>query len=101
MTELGFNMKPFAQGVGNFNQCTKEAERLIKEEGDSIVIDKSSNILWQFGNCELKVDYNNNIKPVKANASSSRKIDGVIAMLTALGTYLQNPTNNDFEIFTL
>ena len=94
-------MKPFAQGVGNFNSCSKEMERVIKEEGDSIVIDKSSNILWQFGNCELKVDYNNNIKPVKANASSSRKIDGVIAMLTALGGYLQNSELQDFEIFTI
>lgn len=54
-----------------------------------------------FGNCELKVDYNNNIKPVKANASSSRKIDGVIAMLTALGGYLQNTELQDFEIFTI
>lgn len=94
-------MTPFAQGVGNFNQCTKEAERMIKEEGNTVVIDKSANILWQFGNCELKIDYNGNIKPTKANASSSRKIDGVIAMLTALGTYLKNPNNGDYDIFAL
>lgn len=54
-----------------------------------------------FGNVELKVDYIGNCKPAKANASSSRKIDGVIAMLTALGGYLKNPYVNDFEIFTL
>ena len=76
-------------------------ERVIKEDGDNIIIDKSSNILWQFGNCELKVDYNNNIKPVKANASSSRKIDGVIAMLTALGGYLENSEMQDYQIFTV
>ena len=42
-----------------------------------------------------------NCKPVKANASSSRKIDGVIDMLTALGTYLKNPNNGDYDIFAL
>lgn len=101
VTELGFNMKPFAQGVGHFNLCTKDFERAVKEDGDNIIIDKSSNILWQFGNVELKTDYLNNIKPAKANASSSRKIDGVIAMLTALGGYLENPNIQDYEIFTL
>lgn len=44
-TELGFNMVPYSQGTANYNQPTKELERLIKEDGDNIVIDKSSNIL--------------------------------------------------------
>lgn len=100
-TELGFNLQPYAQGTSNYNIPTKELERLIKEDGDNVVIDKSASILWEFGNIELKTDYIGNVKPAKANASSSRKIDGVIAMLTALGTYLKNPNMQDIDIFVL
>lgn len=100
-TELGFNLQPYGQGVGNFNAPSKEFERLVKSNEESVIIDKTANILWQFTNISLKVDYNNNIKPVKANASSNRKIDSVISMLTALGTYLKKPNTSDYEIFTL
>lgn len=50
-------MVPYSQGTANYNQPTKELERLIKEDSNNVVIDKSSNILWMFGNVELKVDY--------------------------------------------
>ena len=94
-TELGFNMQPFSQGLMSFNNPTKELERLILS-GDA-VIDKSTMILWMFGNTHLRVDHANNIKPEK-NASN-QKIDGVITMIEALGGYLKNPMGNDFEIF--
>lgn len=96
-TEAGINMQPYSQAVGNFNAPTKEFERLLKEGG--LVIDKSSNILWQIGNVELKMDINGNIKPTKEK--EKKKIDSVISMITALGGYLQNPVSNDFEIFIL
>ena len=105
-TELGYNVQPFSQAVGNYNACTKEFERLVKEE--HAVIDKSSNIVWQFGNVELKMDWNGNVKPNKAasgaggGSSYSKKIDSVISMTTALGGYLKSGgNNNDFEIYTL
>lgn len=96
-TEAGINMQPYSQAVGNFNAPTKEFERLLKEGG--LVIDKSSNILWQIGNVELKMDINGNVKPTKEK--EKKKIDSVISMITALGGYLQNPVSNDFEIFIL
>lgn len=96
-TEAGINMQPYSQAVGNFNAPTKEFERLLKE--GNLVIDKSSNILWQIGNVELKMDINGNCKPSKEK--DKKKIDSVISMITALGGYLQNPVSNDFEIFIL
>lgn len=96
-TEAGINMQPYSQAVGNFNAPTKEFERLLKE--GNLVIDKSSNILWQIGNVELKMDINGNVKPSKEK--EKKKIDSVISMITALGGYLQNPVSNDFEIFIL
>lgn len=96
-TDMGLNMVPYSQAVGNFNAPTKEFERLLKEGG--LVIDKSSNILWQIGNVELKMDVNGNVKPSKEK--DKKKIDSVISMITALGGYLQNPIANDFDLYVL
>lgn len=99
-TELGYDVQPFSQAIGNYNACTKEFERLVKE--GHAVIDKSSNIVWQFGNVELKMDWNGNVKPNKASGSYNKKIDSVISMTTALGGYLKSGgNNNDFEIYIL
>ena len=42
-----------------------------------------------------KIDYNENCKPVKANNDKTKKIDPVIAMLQALGIYLNEPHYNN------
>ena len=96
-TEAGFNVVEFSQAVGNYNACTKEFERLARQ--GQIIIDKSRNTLWQFGNVFLKGDINGNIKPSKE--SGSKKIDTVISMTTALGGYLKEPISNDFSIFII
>lgn len=96
-TEAGYNVNEFSQAVGNYNACTKEFERLARE--GRIVIDKSACVLWQFGNVFLKGDINGNVKPSKE--SSSKKIDSVISMTTALGGYLKDPIDNDCEIFVI
>ena len=64
-----------------------------------MIIDRSRNTLWQFGNVFLKGDINGNIKPSKE--SGSKKIDTVISMTTALGGYLKDPITNDFSIFVI
>ena len=87
-------MIPVSQSIGNFNAPTKETERLIKD--GKLVIDKSSNVLWQFGNVELKIDWNGNIKPSKGNYN--KKIDSVIAMIMCVAGNLKNPVG-DMDIF--
>lgn len=96
--EVGLPMVPFSQSVGNFNGPTKEFERLLKE--GKVVIDKSSCVLWQFGNVELKIDVNGNAKPNKG-AGYSKKIDSTITIIEALGGYLKNPVADDFDILIL
>lgn len=97
LTNLGYNVVPYSQAIGNFNSPTKEFERLIKSQ--EIIIDKSANILWQIGHCTLKIDHNQNTKPNKESAY--KKIDSVISMITALGQYISNPISNDFNIYIL
>lgn len=97
LTERGYNVQEFSQAIGNYNGCTKEFERLARE--GKIIIDKSSCVLWQFGNAFLKTDFNGNTKPSKESAS--KKIDSVISITTALGAYLKEPVYTDFSIFVL
>ena len=86
-TELGLPLEEYPQTMSNFNRPTKEMERLILS-GD-VVIDNNEITRWCFRNVELKSDYNGNVKPNKS--LKSKKIDGAIAMIQALGTYLTVP----------
>ena len=95
-TEEGLPLEEYSQSIGNFNQPTKELERLILS--GKVVIDNSEITRWCFSNVHIKEDHNGNTKPIKTQ--KQMKIDGVIAMIQALGTYLQNP-NNGKELFIL
>lgn len=93
MTNEGFNMKPFSQSLANFNFPTKELERLIKN-GD-VVIEENDLTKFCFKNVVIIEDHAENFKPTKE--TNQNKIDGVIAMIEALGVYLSEPIyNNDF-----
>lgn len=87
-TELGLNLQPYSQALGNFNRPTKEFERLLLSD-NQMIIDDNEITRYCFSNVTLKYDHNDNCKPIKKIVQ--QKIDGVIAMLTALGYYLTIP----------
>lgn len=86
-TEKNLPLEPFSQALWSFNRPTKEFERLLKM--GNVIIDNNEITRWCFSNVTLKSDHNDNIKPVKTE--SQQKIDGVISMIEALGTYLSVP----------
>ena len=86
LTELGYNCVPFSQSTGSLNRPTRHLEMISRN--DHLIIDDNPITRWMFANCELREDYNNNVKPIKLNKNSENKIDGVAAMCDALGHYL-------------
>jgi phage terminase large subunit-like protein len=88
--DIGFNMFEYPQTLGNFNRPTKELQRLILK--GKVVIDDNEITRWMFENVVLRKDGNGNVKPDKSK--SGNKIDGVISMLMALGTYLVDERGN-------
>lgn len=86
-TAKSLPLEEYSQAIGNFNQPTKEIERLILS--GKVIIDNNEITRWCFRNVTIKEDWNSNSKPVKGDRM--KKIDGVIAMIQALGIYLQNP----------
>ena len=86
-TAEGLPLEPFSQALWHFNLSTKEFERLIKS--DRVIIDDNEITRYCFSNVTIKTDHNENSKPIKVE--KQQKIDGVIAMLQALGTMIEQP----------
>ena len=90
--EKALPMQEFSQALGNFNRPTKEMERLMLS-GKAII---DNNVINRhcFRNVVMARDRNGNTKPSKQ--FEEKKIDGVIAMLEALGVYLMSPRYGEF-----
>jgi phage terminase large subunit-like protein len=88
-TEQGLKLEPFSQTIGNFNNCTREFERLMLK--GKIIIDDNPITRYCLRNVELRTDFNGNVKPLKSN--EKKKIDGVIAMLQALAAQIEASSN--------
>ena len=95
-TTEGLPLEPYSQALWHFNQSTKELERLFKL--NKIVINNNDITRWCFSNVTLKFDHNDNCKPTKT--SDMQKIDGTIAMIEALGIYMEQPSYNN-KIFAI
>ena len=99
MTELGYNMQQYGQNIGNMTRPTKEFQRLVLS--GEMVMQKSSNFLWQLMGATIKEDINQNIKVVK-QSYNRQKIDNVIACICALGGFLkEGGIATDFEIYSM
>lgn len=92
MEEQGMPLEPFSQALGNFNRSTREMERLLLSR--RVKIDNNVITRHCFRNVVLSRDRNGNIKPSKQ--FNEKKIDGVISMLQALGTYFTSPRYGEF-----
>lgn len=90
--ERGLPMEQYSQTVGNYNRPTKELERLML--GGKVVMGNNGVTRHCFRNVALARDRNGNVKPSKQ--FDEKKIDGVIAMLTAMGVWLGSPRYGDF-----
>lgn len=81
--ERGLSLTPFSQGNQSMNKPTKELSRLIMSE--QCTIDENPVIQWMFNNAIVK-ETNRNIRVDKTKKAN--KIDGIYAMLNALGGYM-------------
>lgn len=91
--KAGFNMQPYAQSTLNINKPAKELSRLIMSGNATIEYNPVTR--WMFNNAIVK-EHGENIRINKRN--KNQKIDGVIAMITNLGGYLNSP-NYNFNVY--
>lgn len=91
----GMTMYPFGQGFGSMSAPTKELERLVKSK--NISHDGNPVTRWMLGNVMIKRDPADNIKIDKAK--SGDKVDGLVSLVMALGTYLQEAQKEQEQDF--
>ena len=84
MTEAGLPIELFSMSIASLNRPTKELERLILS--GAVVMAPNPVDNYCFENVVLKRDYNENCRPIKQ--SNDSKIDGVMAIIMALGVQL-------------
>jgi len=88
-------MLQYNQNMRNFNEPSKEFEKMIMDH-ELRHNDKSSGLFsWNASNVEVMTDKDGNIRPVKPERSSKAKVDGIIASVMALGIHM-NDDLNDF-----
>ena len=84
LQDAGFAMVKFRQGYFSMSQPTKELEKLVlshrlRHGGHPV-------LRWMADNLEVKTDPSGNVKPVKPDHKMShKKIDGMVALVMALG----------------
>ena len=84
LTNEGVPMSPFGQGFRSMSAPTKELEKLIL--GSQIIHNGNPVMNWMLSNIAIQEDPAGNIKPNKAK--STEKIDGLVALIMALGEYM-------------
>ena len=80
----GVKMSPFGHGFLSMSAPTKEIEKLIL--GEQVIHNSNPVMNWMLSNIAIQEDPAGNLKPNKAK--SKDKIDGIVALVMALGEYM-------------
>ncbi len=82
----GLDVVPFGQGFVSMASPTKELERMIVAR--ELQHDGNPVMRWMISNVAVAIDPAGNMKPAKDK--SREKIDGVVALIMAIGLHLQH-----------
>lgn len=91
----GFEVIPFGQGFGSMSAPTKELERLIMAR--EICHFDNPVLRWNASNVMIETDAAGNMKPSKKK--SNEKIDGIVALIMALGRALVHDKDKDKSVY--
>ena len=92
LTEEEITMQPMAQNITSMNGPTKEMEMEIMK--GNVIHGGNKCLRWQFGCAIIYTDNNENKRVIKEQ-KENKKVDGVIASIIALNSYVQNASNNE------
>ena len=91
LTDDGAILSPFGQGYASMSAPTKELEKMVlKNEINHL---GNPVLRWQMQNVSLRTDPAENIKIDKAK--SSEKVDGIVALVMALGEWMTDDTEGE------
>lgn len=87
LADDGLDMVEFRQGYATISPCAKAFEKAVLDQ--TLEHNRNPILAWNVDCVELESDPAGNIKPSKKSiAKSSKRIDGVIAAIMALGLFI-------------
>lgn len=95
LTDEGLNLVPLGQGFASMSAPSKQFETWIMDK--TLAHDANKVLDWQISNVAVATDPSGNIKPVKPEHKSSKKIDGVVAAIMAVSGCMGN--QRDSQIY--
>lgn len=94
LEEEGLTMVEVRQGARSMSPPMKEIEQLAR--GKKFIHSGHPILRWNIGNVEIKMDENENIRPVKGKGKE--RIDGLVAMINAMArAILQEDNTSVYE----
>ena len=97
LTERGLPVIEFPHQVRTMSDPMKEIEALVL---DGRLFHANPVMDWMMGNVVVKQDAKENIYPTKERKNDDKcKIDGVVALIMAMGRYLTTRDDGDFDAF--
>lgn len=96
--EDGLPMKEFRQGTVTMNEPCKALERMVTARELRHNLDPV--LTWCAGNAAVRPDSNGNIRVVKPDGKSHKKVDAIVAAAIAIGMSLLSEPVNDPQIYT-
>lgn len=87
LTDQGLEMVPFRQGTLSMNEPTKLTEKMILQK--ELQHGGNPVLRWMITNARTVQDNNGCVRIAKENKDSPRKVDGVVAMIMAIGQWMK------------
>jgi phage terminase large subunit-like protein len=88
-------MSPFSQSYAHISVPTKELEKQVYS--GNLTHDGNPVMEWMMSNVELTRDPNDNYKPDRKK--STDKIDGVVALVMAIGEWITDMADDDSSYY--
>lgn len=93
----GFEIIDFGQGFASMSAPTKELEKLVM--AGRLSNDQNPTLTWMAGNTAVETDAAGNLKPSKKK--STDRIDGMVALIMALGIAIAAPQDTGPQLILI
>lgn len=97
LSDAGLPMRPFRQGTLSMNEPTKAVEKLIIN--GELCHFNNPVLRWMISNARTIEDNNGCIRIAKENKDSPRKVDGVIALIMAVGGWIKTEIEENKSMY--
>lgn len=87
MQDNGFALEPVIQGAKTMSQPMKELAAEFKNQ--NVIYNDNPILKWCLTNTQIKVDENDNLRPIKGQNSKLR-IDGTVSLIDAFVVYMKH-----------